>query len=52
MKAQLRQLKGNSKVAILVLSDTQLLEMIERKEQGKNPADLLEDILDNLRTSY
>jgi len=33
---------------VLVLSDAQVLEMIERRERGENPADVLEDVLDEL----
>lgn len=37
---------------VLSISDADLLEMIQRKEQGENAADLLDDLLDNLSSAY
>jgi hypothetical protein len=37
---------------ILSISDADLLEMIERKERGEEPADLLDDLLDKLSMAY
>lgn len=47
--AQLRILKDSHRnTCILVVSDAQMLEMIKRKEQEQEPADVLEDLLDDL----
>lgn len=45
---QLRIFGGLSKVMIVVISDAQLLEMVEMKELGQAPEDLLEDATDSL----
>ncbi|MDQ4122179.1 MAG: hypothetical protein M3209_12130 [Acidobacteriota bacterium] len=37
---------------ILSISDSNLLEMISRKERGENPEDFLEDLLDRFLLSY
>jgi hypothetical protein len=49
--AQLRRLR-NDRTVILIVSDQQLLEMIQRKERGNTPEDLLEDLLDELLLEY
>jgi hypothetical protein len=50
-QAQIRIFRDDE-VVILVVSDQQMLEMIERKERGENPEDLLDDILDHILISY
>ena len=49
--AQLRRLRNDDRM-ILVVSDEQLLEMIQRKEAGGIPEDLLEDLLDEVLLAY
>ncbi|MEW6228685.1 MAG: restriction endonuclease, partial [Bacillota bacterium] len=51
LKTQHRILRNNG-VAVLVVSDDQLIEMLRRKEDNQNPADVLEDILEVLIYSY
>ena len=42
----------DSNTVVLVLSDAQLLEMVERKERGQSPEDVIEDALDELLMRY
>ena len=49
--AQLR-IYRDSNTIVLVVSDKDLLEMIQRKGQGQNPEDVLEDKLDELLRKY
>lgn len=48
---QARIFRDSDKI-ILSISDSNLLEMISRKERGENPEDLLSDLLDNFLLSY
>jgi hypothetical protein len=48
---QLR-LYRDHKTVILVVSDDQLLEMIQRKEEGKEPEGVLEEMYDDLLLDY
>jgi hypothetical protein len=50
MTAQVRRLRDG--VAIITVSDSQMLEMIARKERGENPEDVLSDLLDELLIKY
>lgn len=50
MNAQVRRLRDG--VAIITVSDAQMLEMILRKERGENPEDVLSDLLDELLIKY
>ncbi|WP_136513934.1 restriction endonuclease [Geomonas edaphica] len=49
--AQLRRFRNDQRL-ILIVSDAQLMEMIERKESGESPDDILEDLLDELLIAY
>jgi restriction endonuclease len=44
--AQIRRFRENNGPLILIVSDSQMLEMIARRERGERPEDVLEDILD------
>lgn len=49
--AQARILREEG-TAIVVISDQQMLEMVERRERGEAPEDVLEDALDELLIQY
>ncbi|MGO9113491.1 MAG: restriction endonuclease [Thermoguttaceae bacterium] len=49
--AQVR-LYGELNIVVLVLSDAQLLEMVERKERAQSPEDVLQDALDQFLRDY
>jgi hypothetical protein len=42
----------DQKTVVIVISDAHMLEMIERKDRGERPEDVLEDVLNTLLTSY
>lgn len=46
-KAQVRRFRTEGR-AVLVISDDNLLEMVQRKEQAQAPEDVMEDLLDEL----
>lgn len=50
MSAQVRRLRDG--VAVITVSDAQMLEMVARKERGENPEDVLSDLLDELLIKY
>ncbi|HSU16513.1 hypothetical protein [Longimicrobium sp.] len=50
-KAQARVFR-NRRTLVLVIDDTQLLEMVERKDRGEDPADVLSDLLDEFLLQF
>jgi hypothetical protein len=50
MSAQVRLFRDGK--AVVAVSDAHMLEMVARKEQGDDPADVLSDLLDELLIKY
>ena len=46
------RLYRDRQVMVLAISDAQMLEIIERKERGENPEDVLDDLLDKVLMLY
>ncbi len=51
-RVQHREFRDRAGVTVLVVSDGQLLEMVERKERGENPDDVLDDLLGEFLSSF
>lgn len=42
----------DKETVVLIINDVQMIEMLTRKEQGQNPEDVLEDLLDEFLRRY
>lgn len=51
-RAAAHRIFGEDGPVILVITDAELLEVIERKERGEDPEDILEDLLDDFLAGY